>query len=299
MTAEAGIVSYTYPRMDEPWGSMLDSASKQVASRRREHEIAVFTVIFGKYDILHGPYAGIGSYDFYCVTDDPSAVRAPWKAIVVDPGNIDPSKLNRLFKFFPHRFLSGYEKSVYMDGNVAVLRDPAPFLREQGNDSPVLCLRHPQRNCVYEEAEACVAKGKDDANTIRRQMERYRAEGLPERLGLSQNNVIVRRHSDRSLDALMMAWWNELCSESRRDQLGLPYASWRSRVPVALHPDVGILAKRRIERSSLFYSFPHRGRVRDNIRASAKFLQRVAQGAFRGTASLAELGALFFRLLQE
>jgi len=161
--------------MDEPWEALLAEAGSQVATWQHNHEVAIFTVIFGKYDILHGPYAGINSYDFYCVTDDPSAVRAPWRAIVVEPGNADPSRLNRLFKFFPHRFLSGYERSVYLDGNVAVLRDPAPFLREQGMDSPVLCLRHPQRNCVYEEVKACVAKGKDDANTIRRQMERFPA----------------------------------------------------------------------------------------------------------------------------
>ncbi len=150
------------------------------------------------------------------------------------------------------------------------------------------------RDCAFDEARVCVEKNKDNAGTIARQMERYESEGFPRHYGLSQNNIIVRSHGDARLDLLMRHWWNELVTESRRDQLGLAYAAWKTGTPLALYENSKLLAKRIIEADAVFYHFSHNGSTLGNLRTGLKFVQKIIGSALRGQTRLPDLLTILF-----
>lgn len=85
---------------------------------------------------------------------------------------------------------------------------------------------HPHRNCIYDEASTCIKLGKDSPEVIRQQMERYRADGYPEKNGLVSGGIVYRRHTP-TIAKLNTYWWQEIKAHSRRDQLSFNYVSWK------------------------------------------------------------------------
>ena len=69
---------------------------------------------------------------------------------------------------------------------------------------------------------------KDKAENINAQMDRYRKEGFPERYGLPQTNIVLRRHNDTKCVEVMEVWAEELRNNSHRDQLSFNYAVWKT-----------------------------------------------------------------------
>ena len=90
-------------------------------------------------------------------------------------------------------------------------------------DADLVFHRHPERDCVYEEALACVKREKDDPAVIARQVLRYAAEGFPRAGGLPATGVILRRHTSR-IAAFDRHWAKEVEHGSRRDQLSVTHA---------------------------------------------------------------------------
>jgi hypothetical protein len=84
---------------------------------------------------------------------------------------------------------------------------------------------------VYDEAEAVVLHRRERAANVAPQVARYRAEGLPEGLGLFENAFLVREHTPAA-EALNELWWTEFSTGCARDQVSLPYALWRLGTPV-------------------------------------------------------------------
>jgi hypothetical protein len=65
-------------------------------------------------------------------------------------------------------------------------------------------------------------------------MARYRQAGYPENNGLTETNVLLRRHNDPLVVAAMEEWWQEFLSGAPRDQLSFGYVLWRQRLPYAV-----------------------------------------------------------------
>jgi hypothetical protein len=187
--------------------------------------VVVYTALFGGYDTLQEP--GFPSEcDFVCFTDDASLTSRRWNITRVEP-SMDPAMMNRHIKIHPHKYLSEYPVSIYVDANLEMRRDPGDLVRAYLVDTIFAAPRHPKRNCVYQEIQQCVSTGKIDPVAGRAQADRYRAEGYPQRNGLTENRVLVRRHNDPAVKSLMEAWWAELLSGVPRDQISLPVVCWR------------------------------------------------------------------------
>ena len=141
-----------------------------------------------------------------------------------------PQTQNRLdakwWKVRPDLACPDAEVTIWVDASVTILRPDfeALALAELGDDD-ALFMRHPWRDCIYEEADASMISGlaaKYGGQFVAEQMEHYRAQGHPEHWGLVQSTVIVRRNNDR-VRALDEAWWAEITEWSIQDQLSLPY----------------------------------------------------------------------------
>jgi hypothetical protein len=193
-------------------------------------KIVVYTAIVGNYNPLRNPAHIDPSIDYVCFTDEPRwfrlANQTVWQGRPFPPGELDSTRTNRQVKLLPHRYFPEYEYSVYVDGSIRITGDIRTLLEEYKYPK-MLCHKHPKRDCIYQEGLACIDLKKETPEAINHQLATYRAEGLPEHHGMIEANVLIRRHNDPEIVALMQAWWHELQSKSRRDQISFPYVAWR------------------------------------------------------------------------
>ncbi len=187
----------------------------------------VYTAVFGNYDNVPAVNHK-WDCDFICFTDNPELVSQGWQMVMVHLNGESPAKANRRYKILPHKYLPNYECSLYVDGNIRIMADPS-LLFEKYLDNFLLAIpKHPFRNCAYAEAQACIDRELVNKVTVEQQMAKYSAEGFPENYGLTANGIIIRKHSDANVIALMVAWWEEYCLGGNRDQLSLTYLIWRN-----------------------------------------------------------------------
>jgi hypothetical protein len=140
---------------------------------------------------------------------------------------------SRYYKFFPHNIpeVASCDISVYADGNYAlVCSDMLEVLCNWLAASPYSAAfyRHPERQTPHQEFLACVEKGIVDKVFADSNYARLTSGGWPaDAPGLTENNVIVRKHHDPGLVRCENVWWDEWMNRGiKRDQLLLQYAMW-------------------------------------------------------------------------
>lgn len=198
----------------------------------------IYTAITGKYDSLptHNVY-NTKDYDYVCFTtiDNIMNIKAPWKAIAIEPllhiipMNNDQVKIARWFKTHPHLFFRNYKLSIWIDGNIKFTQDPNKYITDNKFDI-LLIPNHPKRVCVYKEAQACIAMKKDTKENIEKEIQFLNKEKYPTDNGLVQSNIIVRYHNKKECIDLMESWWNMIQNYSKRDQLSFDYVCWKNKV---------------------------------------------------------------------
>jgi hypothetical protein len=136
----------------------------------------------------------------------------------------DPRLNAKIYKILPHLFFD-VKYSIWVDGNMfpKISKEELIDLLA-GKDIAV--IRHSERNCLYKEADLCLATAKNhinpDTQPLVDQVARYRTENFPEGAGLAVCGMLIRRHTD-TIKRLNEQWWSEICSGSFRDQVSFPY----------------------------------------------------------------------------
>ncbi len=224
----------------------------------KENKTVIYTAIFGGKDNLIEPKAVSKNCDYICFTDTDFKSEI-WRVRKVEPPvKDDPVRSARKYKILPHRFLSEYEYSVWVDGNLLIRGDLSGLIDRYLRGTNMAVFDHANykwnpghtklqiflnifrrdypyvRHCVYEEGEELIkmnAMGayKDDSRTIRDQLDKYRGEGYPENNTLIQSSVLVRRHNAPDVVKAMEDWWREVKYHSRRDQLSFNYVAWKNK----------------------------------------------------------------------
>jgi hypothetical protein len=206
-----------------------------------DHKIAVYTAIHGNYDTLKEPITVPDNCDFFVVTDQPMPENSVWQKRTIDfdqyGSNWTNVRKSRFAKMHPHLLFPDYEYSIYIDGTFQVRTDVTEFIQTMP-PSGIKIHRHPTRSCVYDEIEACIRLGKDDAALLSQQRDRLRAAGVPRHYGLLETGVVIRHHAQPACQAVMALWWEELSAYSTRDQVALIYALWKLGIPVS---EIGVL----------------------------------------------------------
>ena len=160
-----------------------------------------------------------------------------WKMKPIHSEFADPCRNAKIHKILPHIYFPKAKYSLWVDGSVQIkfqgsLEELAEiYLKERD----MAVFAHQTRNCIYEEADACIKGGKDDPGAIYRQMMHYKYENYPIGVGLAECSVILRRHTEK-VRLFNEVWWNEIKTHSRRDQLSFNYVAWKLSVRYALFP---------------------------------------------------------------
>lgn len=193
----------------------------------------VYTAVFGDYDNV-SPVKPEWKCDFICFTDNPNLVSNGWKIIHINLDEHSPAYLNRKYKILPHKYLSSYDYSLYIDGNIVLKQDPTILFEKYLKDKIMAIAKHPTRCCIYEEARSCINLGLSDQNETTQQMEKYLKEGFPRNYGLTVNNIIFRSHKKETTIKLMDDWWHEFNHGGKRDQLSLSYLLWKNKLTIGV-----------------------------------------------------------------
>lgn len=191
---------------------------EQLFEKLRPKDITVYTSNVGGFDNLIEDQNTEGA-DFVAYTDQPSEtweVREPYQHFK------DNRRNSRIQKIMPHLFIKT-KYSVYLDGNIKLKVPAQQLIDEYLKDKDIAVFRHMGRDCVYKEAEACVALQKGSMKELAEQVTAYAEKGHPYHAGLCECGVIIRRHT-KEIEAMNEKWWAHYCRYSERDQISFPLA---------------------------------------------------------------------------
>ena len=211
-----------------------DDAGRDAPGGERNYfsseRIAVYTAEFGGYDEILEPVIQPDNIDYYVITDESVQAGSSWKGL--DPSACipkeyqgDPTLSNRWCKMHPHELFPEYRYSIYIDSNFLIVSDFTELANRMG-EFPVAMFRHKNRDCVYEEVEACMLKNKAPRDALKAHAALLRAHGVPEKYGMLEAPVIARRHMEPGCVELMDRWWDAFLQGSGRDQIALIDALW-------------------------------------------------------------------------
>lgn len=188
----------------------------------------VFTAIFGNYDNLKTPEYINPDWDYVCFTDNKNVESDVFTIKHVNQRFENVTKNARMIKLLSHLFLINYEYSLWIDGSVKLRGKNIDELVNHNLSANYISLHnHVKRDCVYEEADACMLAKKDGNDILARQIAEYRNEGLPESVGVFETAEIARRQWAPEVQMLNSLWWQQLDAFSIRDQVALPFVFWK------------------------------------------------------------------------
>jgi hypothetical protein len=196
-------------------------------TRGRKH--VVFTAIFGNSDELLEPRFVDPACDYICFTDQPTMHSTAWRIVHCPRWHDDPVRAAKAYKILSHLVLPHHLRSIWIDGNIVPISD----LMVESMDvyltrHPMAAFRHPERECIYDELQACIDLGKDTPSLMKHQVLSYIKNGFPPRYGLIYGGILIRDHASIQAKNINNLWWEEIQKHSRRDQLSFDYLRWKT-----------------------------------------------------------------------
>lgn len=195
-----------------------------------DKRIAVYTAIFGEYDVLKEPEYIAPNCDYYIFTDCKVPSESIWKKLdydhIEEMKGMDSYHLSKFVKIFPNLFFKDYDYSIWVDGATTIIADLYPFI-DRLNENPIGMFDNPVHDCIYTEADFLVYYNRVQKDVIKSQISHYRKEGYPKHRGMFECTIIARQHHNDKCVHIMNEWWNQIVTFSMRDQISFPYVLWK------------------------------------------------------------------------
>jgi len=188
----------------------------------------IYTCIIENYDSLMNPVAVDPEFDYICFVKKGKKLSEKagiWEIREVDINDKNPVILSRYPKINPHILLPEYKYSVWIDGNI-LIKDMFFFdaIREKiKNGIPYSGMKHWERDCAYEEIEACLDARIESRIRLIKALAFLKMHKFPKHYGLYENNVIFRCHNDPDIIRFDSLWWHFFTNFTYRDQIMHPY----------------------------------------------------------------------------
>lgn len=154
---------------------------------------------------------------------DQSYMSDTWSTKYAPTLFVDPRRNSRVPKLIASKYVTT-EYSLWIDGNIRVLKDPLALAEKYLQDHDLAVYKHPNRDCIYEEAKVCAMRGLDDPEIIIAQAKAYEDDGYAKNKGLNECGIIFRRHTAK-VEAFENEWFAQYNRHSRRDQISFMYAA--------------------------------------------------------------------------
>jgi hypothetical protein len=192
----------------------------------------IYTAITNDYDKLLDPIEITPNCDYICFSDNVNIKSKIWDILPLKYKHKLPVLIAKHPKLLPHLYFKDYEFSMWIDGNIKIKKDLTPLFEKVFKDSEfdLGFFEHPEkRTTLTEELAKCIHLKKDDENRMRFQVNSYYKKGFVDlENGLPACYIIFRKHNDLKIIESMEDWWNEVTSQSFRDQLSFSYIAWKN-----------------------------------------------------------------------
>jgi hypothetical protein len=186
---------------------------------------AVITGIYGTIDWPKpDPILQSVDCDYFMVTDN-EYLRVPgWEMVYDPPDGRHPRMQAKKPKLSPWKFLLGDPPWIWIDGSMEIAS--SHFVEEALEASfafgnPLAQWAHPDRICIYPEADLSATLAKYDNTPVLEQADHYARIGHPKDWGLWATGLIVY---NRPLPYLADLWWAEMNQWGYQDQISQPVA---------------------------------------------------------------------------
>lgn len=190
--------------------------------------IAVYTSIFGNYDDLPAVKFVEDNIDYYVICDASIKIVEPWRRI--HPSFLCKSaSLNaRHAKLHPELYFGNYDISIWIDANCLIRAPIYDFMVENLVGHNFFCYSHPERRTSLSvEADLCVKLGKVSAGLIKRQVDDYIAQGVPDHWDdFCATGIMARKHREMGVKIANRMWWAHIARYTERDQVSLCYVRY-------------------------------------------------------------------------
>ena len=194
-------------------------------------KIAVYTSVIGNYDEINDNFIKYPKCDYFIISEkNRNTKNWNWIDIIEFYNSSSPINMNRFAKMNPSTFFKekGYDYSIYIDGNIDIISNISCFINQINPSTGLAFHHHNSRNCVYDEANSCIAIKKGNKDEVVKFIEKLNHEKFPRNFGLFECNVIVSDLNNDKSKRILDAWWNEfLNTDVKRDQLIFPYVLWK------------------------------------------------------------------------
>ncbi len=183
--------------------------------------VTVITSICGAKDNLpEGNIKGGATWVAY-LDQTMMPISADWNIRPAYNRFTSPRRNSRAHKILAHEFCNT-EYSIWMDGNMKLLVTPELLIEKYLKNHDIAVFKHPNRDCIYDEALVCAKARLDDPEAIIEQVKKYEDDGFPRHRGQAECGLIIRRHTPK-IEAFNNMWWAEYCRHSVRDQISFMY----------------------------------------------------------------------------
>ena len=216
---ESNILSDLFNTDKKPDENIINDINK--------NKIAIYTAFTGDYDNLKDPQFVDENCDYICFTDNPDFESDFWEIRLMEDSTLDNNRKAKQYKVFPNKYLPDYKYSLWIDGSFKIVGSIREYINNFIN-SKMLVVVHPERDCIYEEANESIKFPRYSNYTINKQTENYASMGMPAHYGLPALGSIFREHNDPIIVDLMNQWWEEIIKYTNQDQLSFTYLMWKN-----------------------------------------------------------------------
>jgi GT2 family glycosyltransferase len=205
-------------------GELEERAKDYKEQKSSSPNVVFFTAITGGYDHVSHHEHLIAAAEYVLFSEEGES-RYIYQGRPTPYHDADSVRSARFVKTHAHAlFAQKHKIAVWLDGNILVRDDLKPLVeRFAQSGKAVGAIPHPLRRSVYDEADECIRRGKDDRRVIEAQMQRYKALKF-DCDDLVETNLMIFRLDHPQLKPFLETWWSEIERGSRRDQLSFNYA---------------------------------------------------------------------------
>jgi hypothetical protein len=201
-------------------------------------KVCLYTAIFGDYETLKTPVK-VDGLEYICFTDNLDLKSDVWKVVYVEKSTkYPPSFAYKKIKCLPHKFLSEYDITIWLDANFTVIdNNYLEKLLSQFKSNKLMlykhvCLEKKFRDCAYIEGSYSLTFPKYSQELLRQQLNDYKTiHNFPENYGLYQSGFLMRNNKDQDVINFNEKWFEEIKKYGKlypQCQVSLPFILWKT-----------------------------------------------------------------------
>ena len=192
----------------------------------------VYSCITGGYDKIPVHNYIAPDWDYVLFTDNNDLIKAGkyahWTIKPLFFDKLTNVKNARWHKVNTHILFPEYDVSLWIDSNIIVNNNNLFKVIDNliKNDVLVGVPNHPERKCIYDEAEIIKNNDIDYESIVDSEMYFLKKEKYPKNNGLCETGIMFRQHN--KIKNTLDLWWYMIETYSKRDQLSFNYALWKT-----------------------------------------------------------------------